>query len=136
MRGSNVIDRSPPVTGTGGGDGRWAWLLTVNGHVEAQLVRGMLETAGIVRVLLDATDPSPGAWMFPSGNPNALVRIYVPKVWLDDARLILLDAGVEAPDEPARDLAPVSAWPWIATAIVMIVVILAFAYLNGMRTVL
>jgi len=65
-----------------------------------------------------------------------LVRIYVQRASLDDARLALLDVGVQAPDLPVVSDRTPPAWVWIATAFAMIVVTLAIAYLNGLRTVL
>lgn len=98
--GSRVIDAPPAPTNEGGGGGGWAWLLTARGIIEAELVRGVLESAGVVPVALDGRDPSPGAWMFLSGNVNALVRVFVPLAQLDSARLILLEAGFEQPEPP------------------------------------
>jgi hypothetical protein len=98
--GSRVIDAPPASTDEGGGGGGWAWLLTARGIIEAELVRGVLESAGVVPVALDGSDPSPGAWMFLSGNVNALVRVFVPLAQLDSARLVLLEAGFEQPVQP------------------------------------
>jgi hypothetical protein len=101
QRGSRVIDAPPDEVDRGGDGGGWAWLLTAHGIIEAELVRGVLETAGIAPVALDGRDTSPGAWMFLSGNVNALVRVFVPASQLDSARLILLEAGFTAPEQPA-----------------------------------
>lgn len=91
---------SPPETADGGGGGGWAWLVTANGIIEAELVRGVLESAGVTPVALDSSDPTPGSWMFLSGNVNALVRVFVPVSQLDSARLALLEAGFAFPQEP------------------------------------
>ncbi len=85
---------APPRTEEGGGGGRWARLLTAAGIVEAELVRGVLEDAG-VPVVLDRRDPSPFAWMYLAGNVNAPVQVLVPFGLLDAARLHLLEAGIE-----------------------------------------
>lgn len=87
----------------GGGGGRWAWLMTASGQIEAELVRGYLEESG-VPVALDRRDPSPSAWLFPSGNVNAPVQVLVPATLLETARLELLEAGLAAgePPEPRR----------------------------------
>jgi len=106
QRGSYVIDSPPAPTDEGGGGGGWAWLLTARGIIEAELVRGVLESAGVIPVALDARDPSPGAWMFLSGNVNALVRVFVPASQLDSARLVLLEAGFEQPAPPPPVPAP------------------------------
>ncbi len=134
--GSTVLDRTPPDAGAGGGGGGWAWLLTARGHIEAQLVRGVLESNGIVPVALDSTDPSPGSWMFLAGNINALVRVYVPRSLLDAARLALLETGVtapepEAPPEPSPGGWRANAW-WIAVTVLAVAVYVVAAF----RTVL
>ena len=104
--GSRVIDAPPTPTDQGGGGGGWAWLLTARGIIEAELVRGVLEAAGVVPVALDGRDPSPGAWMFLGGNVNALVRVFVPLAQLDSAKLVLLEAGFEQPEPPPAPQAP------------------------------
>jgi hypothetical protein len=104
QRGSRVIDAPPIEVDHGGGGGGWAWLLTARGIIEAELVRGVLESAGVLPVALDGRDTSPGAWMFLAGNVNALVKVFVPASQLDSARLVLLEAGlmdVEQPEPPA-----------------------------------
>jgi hypothetical protein len=126
--GSSVIDRAPPDTDgdTGGGGGGWAWLLTARGVVEAQLVRGVLEASGIEPVALDARDPSPGAWLFLSGNPHALIRIYVPRALLDAARLVMLDIGVQEPEPQTSPAPTVPAWWWVAlTALVLLLTVIS-----------
>ncbi|TML76903.1 MAG: DUF2007 domain-containing protein [Actinobacteria bacterium] len=139
QRGSQVIDSPPAPTDEGGGGGGWAWLLTARGIIEAELVRGVLESAGVLPVALDGRDPSPGAWMFLGGNVNALVRVFVPLAQLDSARLILLEAGFEQPEPPAP--APASARPprlprrmiWLVITAVVIAIFL-IATMHGRVT--
>lgn len=107
----STLDPAPPVPSEGGGGGRWAWLVTASGIVEAELIRGLLETDGIPCVL-DRRDPSPFAWMYLAGNVNASVQIYVPALLLDPARLRLLEAGFDA--EPATEA--VSGAPGLSSA--------------------
>lgn len=96
---SDVVDAAPPIADqSGGGGGGWAWLVTARGIIEAELIKGVLESAGIVPVALDSRDPTPGAWMYMSGNVNRLVRVYVPASLLDRARLELLESGLSMPD--------------------------------------
>jgi hypothetical protein len=135
----NVVDHAPPdATTGGGGGGGWAWLVTANGVVEAQLIRGALEASGIVPVALDATDPTPGAWLFLSGNPNALVRVFVPASLLDAARLALLETGLTGePEPPVASSGPgsrpgISTWVWVAIT-VLLVAIYVTAMLRGVR---
>lgn len=103
-----TLDPAPPTPHEGGGGGRWAWLVTASGIVEAELIRGLLDTDGIPCVL-DRRDPSPFAWMYLAGNVNAHVQIYVPASLLDPARLRLIEAGfgIDAP-EPGEQPPPAS----------------------------
>ena len=137
--GSRVIDSPPAPTDEGGGGGGWAWLLTARGIIEAELVRGVLESAGVVPVALDGRDPSPGAWMFLSGNVNALVRVFVPLAQLDSAKLILLEAGFEQPEAPPAPPAPARAHRLSSRAILLVItavviVIFLIATMHGRVT--
>jgi hypothetical protein len=125
--GSRVIDRPPARTDDGGGGGGWAWLLTARGIIEAELVRGVLESAGVIPVALDGRDPSPGAWMFLSGNVNALVRVFVPLAQLDNARLVLLEAGFQQPEQPASAPPPVRAPRFHSRAIWLVITAVVIA---------
>ncbi|HVL32771.1 MAG TPA: DUF2007 domain-containing protein [Actinomycetota bacterium] len=126
--GSRVLEPPPTITAEGGGGGGWALLLTARGIIEAELVKGVLEAAGVVPVVLDARDPSPGAWMFLSGNVNAPVRVYVPLSQLDQARLALLESGLGLEEEPKQAM-PAEAvrgpgvWTW-ALALVLLGIVL------------
>jgi hypothetical protein len=123
--GSQTIDMAPPraIHDDGGGGGGWAWLLTARGIIEAELVKGVLESEGIVPVLLDNRDPSPGAWLFLAGNVNALVRIFVPASLLDAARLTLLEAGLgeaESLPQPKPEPASARGWVWWVTVVLIV----------------
>lgn len=125
--GSRVIDAPPAATDQSGGGGGWAWLLTARGIIEAELVRGVLESAGVMPVALDGRDPSPGAWMFLSGNVNALVRVFVPLAQLDSARLILLEAGLEQPEPPPAPPAEMRASRFHSRAIWLVITAVVIA---------
>lgn len=127
QRGSHVIDSPPVPTDQGGGGGGWAWLLTARGIIEAELVRGALESAGVIPVALDDRDPSPGAWMFLSGNVNALVRVFVPLAQLDSARLVLLEVGFEQPGPPAPTQPPARAPRFHSRAIWLVITAVVIA---------
>lgn len=139
-------DPAPPVPLDGGGSGRWAWLLTAGGIVEAELVRGVLESSG-VPVVLDRRDPSPFAWMYLGGNVNAPVKVFVPATLLSAARLQLLEAGmsVEGGPDPApvdraeRSPQRLSRTPIVRLALTLVAVLVALwillsAYLAGSAT--
>src|ERR1051326_7988270 len=128
---TGTLDPAPPRPNDGGGGGRWAWLFTAGGLVEAELARGALEHAG-VPVVLDRRDPSPFAWMHLAGNMNAPVQLYVPASLLDNARLTLLEAWF-AFDEPARSLPqsqgrthPIARWTLLVAAILVTLWIVLF----------
>ena len=128
QRGSHVIDSPPvPTDHGGGGGGGWAWLLTAHGIIEAELVRGVLESAGVIPVALDGRDPSPGAWMFLGGNVNALVRVFVPLAQLDSARLVLLEAGFEQPDPAPAAIVPARAPRFHSRAIWLVITAVVIA---------
>jgi hypothetical protein len=75
--------------------------MTANGAVEAQLVRGLLESAG-VPVVLERRDVGPGSWLYlVGGNPHAPVHVFVPASLLDAARLEVLEAGFAVADQDA-----------------------------------
>jgi hypothetical protein len=93
-RHSDVLDPAPPREQVGGdGRGGWSWLLTANDRFEAELLRGLLESAG-VPVVLDGFDRSPFAWMYPSGNVNVPVHVLVPTGLLETARLEVLESSL------------------------------------------
>jgi hypothetical protein len=104
----DVRDPAPPLAPTGGGGGgRWSRVVTAGDAIEAELIRGVLEYAGLP-VVLDRRDTSPFAWMYPGGNMHAPVAVLVPSTLLEAARLALLEANLLAPDapEPIRSPAP------------------------------
>lgn len=126
-----TLDPAPPQSRDGGGGGRWAWLFTAGGIVEAELARGALEGSG-VPVILDRRDPSPFAWMHLAGNMNAPVQLYVPASLLDNARLTLLEAGFDS-DEPTSPVPaadarthPVVRWTLLVCAILVTLWIVLF----------
>lgn len=97
---TDVRDPAPPTTPTGGGGGgRWSRVVTAADGIEAELIRGVLELAG-VPVVLDRRDGSPFAWMYPGGNINAPVAVLVPSALLEPARLALLEASLLSPETP------------------------------------
>lgn len=118
-------DPGGPVGDSGGGGGDWAWLVTASDTIEAELIRGRLESAG-VPVALDRRDPSPGAWLYLSGNVHAPVQVLVPRGLLDAARLELMEAGLEAPAEPEGPRPPLEGRPrgtWMLVAVLCVVAV-------------
>lgn len=137
--GTGILEPAPPRTTWDGGGGGWAWLLTAGDTMEAEIVRGLLEAAG-VPVALDWRDPSPFAWMYLSGNIHRPVPVYVPVSMLDAARLELLDSGLglpeteEPPGPPRRELRQRHPVLWLvvavltAAAVAWIVVVEVFGF--------
>lgn len=94
MRGqSGILTPAPPKADRGDpGRGRWSWLVTAGDIFEAELLKGLLESVHIP-VMTDSFDRSPFAWMYPAGNVQRPVHIYVPASLLDVARLELLESS-------------------------------------------
>jgi hypothetical protein len=106
--GTGVLKPAPPHEAAGGGGGGgWAWLVTARDAMEAEIIRGMLETLG-VPVALDWRDPSPFAWMHLSGNLFRPVPVYVPMSMIDQARLQLLETGLSVTEAGTGDEAVVT----------------------------
>jgi hypothetical protein len=80
----------------GGGD--WTLLTVAANQVIAYLIRGRLAEEGI-DVVLDSSNGSPGAWLHPFGNPGSPVRVFVRRVQLTEASLLLHE--VEQAPEPS-----------------------------------
>ena len=87
----------PPVLEDerGGGSG-WVQLVTAANDIEAHLLAGRLDEAGVAtQVLKDRS--APGAWLYGGANPWAPVAILVRKLQLEDARFVLAEISFEAP---------------------------------------
>lgn len=82
------------IEGRGGGSG-WIELLRANDDIEAHLISGRLEAAGIeISMVKDRSGP---AWLFGGSNPWAPVTLLVRRFQLDDARFVLAEVAFEAP---------------------------------------
>jgi hypothetical protein len=98
------IDLPPLDLGGRGGDSGWVELLRAPDDIEAHLIGGRLETAGIeVSMLKDRSGP---AWLFGGSNPWAPVTLLVRKLQLDDARIVLAEVAFEAPAIPVAAARP------------------------------
>jgi hypothetical protein len=104
IKGVEVVTRTgsgtqlpPPdvIDNAGGGGGRWTVLTVARGRMVAHLIRGLLESEGI-EVVLDTSNPAPGAWLMPFGDQNAPVKVLVLERQLEWARLALAQAEQEA----------------------------------------
>ena len=104
-----VIDR-PPTSGLvpaggGGGDG-WVCVFRAAGDIEAHLLSGRLEAAGIETASIK--DRRGAAWMHGGSDPHAPVDIMVRKLQLEEARLVLAEIAFEMPFEPPAR--PATSW--------------------------
>src|SRR5712691_6772341 len=77
--------REPP---DGGGGGDWELLTVAGNHVIAYLIQGRLAQEGI-EVVLDASNGSPGAWLHPFGDMSSPVKVFVRRLDLPAASLLL-----------------------------------------------
>lgn len=90
-------DSPPPDLGEpgGGGGGDWALLTVAKNMILAYLIQGRLVQQGI-DVVLDSTNLSPGAWLHPFGDPSSPVKVFVHRLDMAAASLILHEVDVDA----------------------------------------
>lgn len=98
-----VIDR-PPASGSipsegGGGDG-WICVYRAAGDIEAHLLSGRLEAAGIETS--SVKDGRGAVWLHGGSDPFAPVDVMVKKVQFEDARMVLAEIAYDLPYEPER----------------------------------
>jgi hypothetical protein len=98
----SVIDLPPPPAldrDRGGGDDRWTRLFRAASDIEAHLLAGRLNGAGIeTRAIKDRSTAA--AWLHNGSNPRAPVDLWVRNQSLDDARIVLAEIAF---DQPARN---------------------------------
>jgi hypothetical protein len=118
------IDLPPPpvVLDRGGGGSGWVKLAIATDDIDAHLLVGRLNEAGIETMAVkDRTEP--GSWLFLGGsNPWAPVVIMVRPLQLEDARLVLAEISYDAPAaEPPPPRVPRRGWSisfvWWVTAL-------------------
>lgn len=93
------IDLPPPpvVFDRGGGGSGWVRLARATDDIDAHLLIGRLNEAGIETMAVKDRGEL-GTWLFLGGsNPWAPVTILVRPVQLEDARLVLAEISYEAP---------------------------------------
>ncbi len=94
-------------------------LTTAGNQVEAHLIVGRLAEEGIESVL-DASNPAPGAWLHPFGDPLSPVRVYVRRRDLGRASLLLHEVDHRPPDPGACGSPRVRRLFWLVLAIVLL----------------
>jgi Putative prokaryotic signal transducing protein len=106
-----------------GGDSEWIELTKARNDIDAHLLVGRLAEGGVeTRTIKDRR--APGTWIYAGSNPWAPVAVLVRRFQLDDARLILAEISLHAPDAqvPAMAGRPRRRRPtllWWVTALVL-----------------
>ncbi len=103
----------PPVTldEHAGGGSDWVHLVHATNDIDAHLLEGRLQEAGIeVRRIKDRSGP---VWLHGGSNPWAPVAIWVRRYQLDDSRLVLAELSFNSPAVPQREPTR-SGWPPVA----------------------
>jgi hypothetical protein len=115
------VDLPPPPSlaedaGDGGSD--WVPLITAENDIDAHLLEGRLNQAGVeVRTIKDRSGP---VWLHGGSNPWAPVAIWVRRFQLDDSRIVLAELSYQWP-AAAPERSVHGRWPmrWWVVAIAL-----------------
>ena len=90
----------PPedITEESGGGNGWRYLVTAKDVITAHLLTGRLESEGM-ETAVDSSNPRPGAFLQPFGDPRAPVRVFVRAIDFETACLVLADVGLSKGEE-------------------------------------
>ena len=108
------IPTPPVVTGGSGGGSDWVQLVTARGDIDAHLLEGRLNEAGIeTRSIKDHSGPT---WLLGGSDPWGPVALWVKRSQYEDSRIVLAELAYDAP--PAiKEAGPLgwspTAW-WVA----------------------
>ena len=95
---------SPPTVddeSNGGGGRDWVELFKAANDIEAALLIGKLADRAIdTRTVKDRSQPN--SWLYGGSNPWAPVLVYVRRLQLVDARILLAEISLADDDVPAR----------------------------------
>ncbi|MGH2768591.1 MAG: hypothetical protein ACRDIF_06510 [Actinomycetota bacterium] len=83
----------------------------------AHLIRGRL-AAQEIEVVLDASNPAPGAWLHPFGDQQAPVKIFVRRRDLAGAALTLHEVDHRPPDPDASGPRTLRLAFWVVLVVV------------------
>lgn len=86
----------PPSSDRDGGGIGWVELTRTRNDIEAHLLTGRLNEAGVETSCIKDRG-APGAWLHGGSNPWAPVTVFVKKMQLDDARLVLAEISWAQP---------------------------------------
>jgi hypothetical protein len=94
--GSSILLPPRASVREGGGGSGWVELIRARGDIDAHLLVGRLDEAGVEsRTVTDRS--APWTWMHAGSNPWAPVSILVRRVQLEDARLVLAEISFHLP---------------------------------------
>jgi len=95
---------SPPTfdnESNGGGGRGWVELFRAANDIDAALLVGRLADRSIeTRTIKDRSQPN--SWLYGGSNPWAPVLVYVRRIHLIDARIVLAEISLATADVPAR----------------------------------
>jgi hypothetical protein len=113
----------PPVAlERGGGDSRWVPLTRASDDIDAHLLTGRLNQAGIETLAVKDRSAPSSRFFIGGSNPWAPLTILVRKLQLEDARVVLAEISWDAPaKDPAEPPPADGKWKvpvlWWATAL-------------------
>ena len=94
---------SPPTLDeeSNGGDRGWVELIKAANDIEAALLIGKLADQAIeTRTIKDRSQPN--SWLYGGSNPWAPVLVYVRRIQLVDARILLAEISLASDEVPRR----------------------------------
>jgi hypothetical protein len=125
----------PPTDTASSGGSDWVQLARARDDIEAHLLTGRLNEAGIeTNTVKDRF--APGAWLYGGSNPWAPLTVYVRRLQLEDARLVLAEISYEAPssgDPEATDQGDRLSWKWWLVAVGLGIVLTWAAIVESAR---
>jgi len=128
----------PIVIDRGGGGSGWVKLARATDDIDAHLLTGRLNEAGIETMTIkDRSEP--GTWLYLGGsNPWAPVTILVRPIQLEDARLVLAEISYDAPAAEPPVIRSRTSWRipvvWWVTALILGVLLSFLALLQVAQT--
>lgn len=134
MRAGVDVPHTPldEIDDFGGGGSGWVALARARDDIDAHLLTGRLEAAGVETSCIK--EFGNGAWLHGGWDPRAPVTIMVRQLQFDDARLVMAEISFDAPavepprggeSRPRRWIVPL-AWWMAALALGLILTTLSF----------
>lgn len=117
----------------GGGDGfGWVTLTRATNDIEAYLITGRLDEAGVESAL----SKEPSSWAAAGHDPWSPVAVLVRRIQFEDARIVLAEVAMASPSaEPSRHRPSSSRWRgpvmWWVAAIGLGLLFTALSYVGA-----